>query len=92
MYSTTNNLQMKNFMMDFYESKIILHFFHENYSGVDQGIGYDTIIGYDLMVNLSLIPDFKRNVLGWGGDTIPTKYTYQRPGKPNLYKPDMRQM
>ena len=55
----------------------------------DQGMGYEMIICCGIMVNFILIDNFKRDVLQWGGDVVPTKYPYCWVVNTNLSKHNM---
>ena len=50
----------------------------------DKGIDYYMIIVQYLMVQLSIIANFKRNILEWESDTVPMKELLNMKGDPNI--------
>ena len=52
---------------------IITHCFHVYNKDGDTCIGYASIIDTHMMVQIGVIVDFKRNLLGWNGAYFPMK-------------------
>ena len=86
MYCTTHDVKVPFCLPEFSSSKRINHRFHVDNDEDEFDIGYDVIICLDLMVQLSLMADFKRQVLQCDGATLHMKEFRNLRGISNLTK------